>query len=121
MTCALKSYSIQVSHSLIICLFEQYSNLRPGKITFDEATNNCDKTIAEDVLKCANSEESAIWEAEMGKLTPSHTFIPWILVDGKRDDEQADAIRENILKYFCDQRSSEKLPTCQGSTLRYLK
>jgi len=115
MTCALNLYELRVSHSLIICLFNQYDSLRPGKITFDDATAKCDSDRAADILKCANSELGIALEVEMANLTPKHTFIPWILVDGKRDDTEANAIRANMLKYLCDQRKGEKLPPCDNS------
>ena len=122
MTCGLNLFDKQKSHSLIICLFMQFDTLKTGKQTFDSATKSClSSDHADQVLSCANSDQGSSYEVEVGKVTPAHTFIPWILVDGNRDETVANEIRADMLYYFCDQHKGEKLPPCEGqSFLKYL-
>ena len=36
------------------------------------------------------------------KLDPPHTYVPWIVVGGRHDDDAQEAISDSLLKYVCD-------------------
>jgi hypothetical protein len=71
--------------------------------------------LEDSVLQCANSIEGNWLEHVVGEFTPAdHTFIPWIVVDGKYDKTVADAIVADMVGYLCKDRPD--VPGCQSSS-----
>jgi len=110
---AVYSQPQNVSHALIVCLFSHYSELRPGNITFEQALHSCNPSIDQSLITLAKSRVVNQLHHISGQLTPNHTFIPWVMVNGKRDDSAANEILRDMLGYLCSLREEEELDACK--------
>jgi len=58
-----------------------------------------------DVQKCANGAEGNALMHEIAVktegLSPSHQYVPWIVVDGIHNDQVQEEAQENLLNYVC--------------------
>jgi len=69
-----------------------------------------------DVLSCAQGAEGNSLEHEMGvkteSLSPSHTFVPWIVVNGQHDDKIQMRAMQDLLALVCDLYQGAKPQQC---------
>ena len=103
------------SKNLISCPYKSLEFINCIE-TSDSGTNYEDlaKTCAtstevdeiEDILSCYNGEDAVKFEHEIAEateaLSPSHTYVPWVVAQGVHSDDVQNAVQSNLLKYVCD-------------------
>ncbi len=59
-----------------------------------------------ELSQCANSEDGIAIEYFMGgqtvNLSPPHTFVPWVTIDGQHTDTIQTKATTNLLRLVCD-------------------
>lgn len=61
----------------------------------------------ESIIKCANSEEGSQLMLRAGDITPTLTYVPSVMVDGKLFTDS-----ENVIKHICDAYTGVKPASC---------
>ena len=102
--CAQKHFSDEEAWKMILC--EETS------VDFsDEGVAACAKEAGIDaavVLECAKGTEGPLLHLEAADKTPSHKWVPWVIVDGKVMGEEDD-----FLDMVCDAYKGEKPASCK--------
>ena len=67
--------------------------------------------------KCAKSKEGIEYLLDVAKTTeglnPPHTYVPWVVIDGKHDEKSEGELVKNMVKYVCGvYRGDEKIEAC---------
>ena len=77
----------------------------------DEGIKKCSSAAGIDadvVLECAKGSEGPLLHLEAADKTPTHKYVPWVVVDGKVMGEEDD-----FLKMVCDAYQGEKPASCK--------
>lgn len=78
----------------------------------DETVEKCAKSEgvdASEILKCAKGDEGNELMLHAGDITPTLTYVPSVMVDGKVYTDP-----ENVIKHICDAYTGEKPATCNS-------
>ena len=94
--CVIYKTSIDLSIEFIHCL-----ELGPSEITAKTCAENL-RIDWQELSECYNGLEGKELLKKAGDMTPTHTFIPWIVVDGNSDEEIQNKALSNFLKLVCD-------------------
>lgn len=67
---------------------------------------------------CATGKEGNDIMYEMSQLTdklnPSHTYVPWIVVNDKHSSSSENAVISNMVRYVCSiYAGTEKIDACK--------
>jgi interferon gamma-inducible protein 30 len=116
-TCAINVMEKSDANSFIVCLEENYSG------NFDSTAAQCLVDSADKKAKldsCLNSPQANTLQHNMAEKTknlqPPHKWVPWVVVDGKYDDDATSS--ENLVAYLCSKRTdSKELKACNKQQL----
>lgn len=111
--CALNKTNFEIGTNYIICLEE---NIHSFKKNFEKTGEHCAKLQNlnfEEFKECMNGElGNEIMHSVAEKtnsLNPTHTYVPWVVVNGVHDDEIEDQILDNMLNYICNNYNGDVL------------
>ena len=88
-------------YDTLICI---ESNIVSFGINFDKALEFClqnDQENLELVKECVTSDLGNLYQHEMAQKTGSHSWVPWVMVDGVHDLDAEDKIFESLIDYLC--------------------
>ena len=107
--------------NLIKCPLQKFGFLKciewnEGMSYDEEVTKKCATeakiTNIDDILSCYKGEDAIKYEHVIAQktesLSPSHQYVPWVLVNGEHDVDAENKIGDNLLKYVCDNYKGSK-------------
>ena len=125
-SCAIKHNDNVFVSKFIICVEGKIKMFRQDfNATVKECLKNEDPKINTTLFECVNSDEGNKYQHEIATFTegivPPHTYVPWIIVDGKHDAQIETYIIEDMLKYLCE-KTDNPISACKHRTqsLEYL-
>jgi interferon gamma-inducible protein 30 len=103
-TCAKAKLNKDEYFNFLICL--DGSLIKSESEDFNKAISDClENEKVKLILECANSDEGDRLEHEVAQKTPEHDYVPWVVVDGRHDENVEQQIFENMIKYLCKEKS----------------
>jgi hypothetical protein len=97
--CAQKHLEIPTANNFIICLLE---NVKANERDFDAAVKACLSTeMLKEMLNCAGSDEGNRLLHEAGLRTPKHDYVPWLVFNGKHDENIQNRLEVDMLGFLC--------------------
>jgi interferon gamma-inducible protein 30 len=114
-SCAIRLYDLYTQALPFIICLETNSNdwIGQGKKCASQYGIAWDS-----VNTCATSEQGIGYVLEMAKVTealqPAHTYVPWVVVNGKHSESTESALEQNMVRYVCSiYTGSEKIAACK--------
>jgi interferon gamma-inducible protein 30 len=105
-TCAIQVMGRVQSYSTILCI---ESNIAKYSKDFDKTLAFClsnDEESLNEVKECVQSDMGNYYEHQMAQKTETHTWVPWVVVNGIHDPEVENQIINSLIDYVCgDDRS----------------
>ena len=95
------------SYGTILCI---ESNIEEYNFDFDKTLEFCmgdDKDILEEIKECISSDEGNFYQHQMAQKTETHSWVPWIVVDGVHDINVENKIIESLTDYLCGEDKSK--------------
>jgi interferon gamma-inducible protein 30 len=112
-TCILNKMHKNKAHETIICI---QGNLRDFGKDFVATLKYCvpEEGIRNDLLTCAHGSEGNNLQHELVQKTPKEIeYVPWIVFNGKHDEEVEKKIILNMLDFLCSLEGNSSLPVCE--------
>ncbi|KAK8791135.1 hypothetical protein WA158_005766 [Blastocystis sp. Blastoise] len=106
--CGLK-YNEDKGLDFLLCM-EKYHSENMASDSINQCSELLHLDTADSVIECANGAEGRQLHLDAGKKTPSHRYVPWIVVDGKSLDGKIN----DFDKIICQAYQGEMGPTCQS-------
>jgi interferon gamma-inducible protein 30 len=111
-TCIIHLFNKPEANDLIVCLED---NAYDG---WDSALTTCidDQDKIDAIRNCQNSDEGNILQHQMAArtdaLNPPHKYVPWVVIDGKHND---DITVIDVILFLCDIREDrDEFPICNN-------
>ena len=106
-TCAIQKMGRVNSYGTILCI---ESNIEEYNFDFDKTLEFCmgdDKATLEEIKECISSDEGNFYQHQMAQKTETHSWVPWIVVDGVHDINVENKIIESLTDYLCGEDKSK--------------
>lgn len=105
--CVIRNYEFETSLKFVYCLESKtWTSQKPFSDDNIRECSNLYNIDADKVLTCANGDEGKRIHLSMGDLTPTHSFVPWNIIDGEL------YTGDDIVGAICDKITGEKPIIC---------
>lgn len=105
-------YEFDVYFPIIYCMEDSSDPIAAAEKCITDAKQDWNA-----INKCAKGEEGNGLMHKSGMKTdalePKHTYVPWILVNGKHSEELQQKAQNDLPKLLCEMYSGEKPKECQ--------
>lgn len=80
---------------------------------------NYSQDIKDDLHTCINGDQGLKLQAIANLETPTHTFIPWVTINGERTEENAAAVSDSLIHFLCTFDVNKDEEVCDNSDILF--